>query len=110
MIGKRVGFTNGSKNARIDITVCLSLLEENSLSNGVSILDMHILMGSVEKASMKEPVKGFEPPAGGLQNRCSTPELHRLANKTHKKNICNAHSVPQPVKRPYYRSRGNEKC
>ena len=24
-----------------------------------------------------EPVKGFEPPADGLQNHCSTPELHR---------------------------------
>ena len=24
-------------------------------------------------------MKGFEPPASGLQNRCSTTELHRLA-------------------------------
>lgn len=25
----------------------------------------------------KKPVKGLEPPASGLQNRCSTTELHR---------------------------------
>ena len=24
-----------------------------------------------------KPARGFEPPTGGLQNRCSTPELHR---------------------------------
>ena len=33
----------------------------------------------IKPPGIKEPVKGFEPPAGGLQNRCSTPELHRLA-------------------------------
>lgn len=29
------------------------------------------------RAGNLEPVKGFEPPTSGLQNRCSTPELHR---------------------------------
>ncbi len=31
----------------------------------------------IMKCRKEEPVKGFEPPADGLQNRCSTPELHR---------------------------------
>ena len=30
---------------------------------------------------LKEPVAGFEPTTGGLQNRCSTPELHWLNSK-----------------------------
>ena len=34
-------------------------------------------LGSPRVAALPEPVKGLEPITGGLQNRCSTVELHR---------------------------------
>ena len=33
-------------------------------------------------SSESKPVRGIEPPTYGLQNRCSTVELHRQVNKT----------------------------
>ena len=38
------------------------------------------LKQALARAKIGEPVVGIEPTADGLQNRCSTAELHRLTS------------------------------
>ena len=58
----------------------------NTFSYGIScrespIHNIHISVSYPKRVSdhtILEPVEGFEPPTGCLQNNYSTPELHRL--------------------------------
>ena len=50
---------------------------------GISRKNMYTEQRNMRCRGRREPVKGFEPPASGLQNRCSTTELHRLVDWMH---------------------------